>query len=87
MDARDQYSLACVVYEMLTGEPPFSGSGARATMARHADRDAAAGSGAAAERPGCASIERSLRALAKDPADRFADMPSSAAALVNPVPT
>jgi serine/threonine protein kinase/tetratricopeptide (TPR) repeat protein len=30
----DQYSLACVVYEMLTGERPFSGSTPQATMAR-----------------------------------------------------
>ena len=30
----DVYSLACVVYEMLAGEPPLSGRNARATMAR-----------------------------------------------------
>jgi len=30
----DQYSLACVVYEMLAGEPPITGAGARATMAK-----------------------------------------------------
>src|SRR5437868_7460559 len=33
--ASDVYSLACVVYEMLAGEPPFRGPNARATMARH----------------------------------------------------
>src|SRR3989442_1157387 len=31
----DQYSLACVVYEMLVGEPPFTGPTAQAVMARH----------------------------------------------------
>jgi serine/threonine-protein kinase len=36
-DARsDLYSLACVVYEMLAGEPPFTGATAQAITARHA---------------------------------------------------
>src|SRR3989442_2216229 len=30
----DQYSLACVVYEMLLGEPPFTGPTPQAAMAR-----------------------------------------------------
>jgi serine/threonine-protein kinase len=31
----DEYSLACVLYEMLVGETPFSGASASALMARH----------------------------------------------------
>ena len=35
LDARtDQYSLACVLYEMLAGEPPFTGPTAQAIIAR-----------------------------------------------------
>ena len=31
----DIYSLACVLYEMLAGEPPFTGANPQAVLARH----------------------------------------------------
>ncbi len=86
LDGRtDQYSLACVLYEMLAGDPPFAGTGARATMARHAiEAPALVGT----RRPNVpAAIERALtRALAKEPAERFPGMAEFADALVSPLP-
>jgi TolB-like protein/Tfp pilus assembly protein PilF len=36
LDTRsDIYSLACVIFEMLTGEPPFTGRSSREVMAKH----------------------------------------------------
>ena len=84
LDGRtDQYSLACVLYEMLAGEPPFAGTGARATMARHAIEPPPS---IRARRPTVpVAVERALeRALAKSPADRFPGMPEFVAALVDP---
>ena len=84
LDGRtDQYSLACVLYEMLAGEPPFAGSGARATMARHAIEPPVP---IRARRPTVpVAVERALeRALAKSPGERFPAMPDFVAALADP---
>jgi serine/threonine-protein kinase len=84
LDGRtDQYSLACVLYEMLAGEPPFAGTGARATMARHAIE---APRPIRARRPNVpVAVERTLeRSLAKSPADRFRTMAEFVAALETP---
>ena len=41
IDAKsDQYALAAVTYEMLSGEPPHTGPTAQAIIARHDDREA-----------------------------------------------
>lgn len=71
LDGRsDIYSLACVGYEMLAGEPPFSSQSARALIAKHI-----------AEPPPSLDVLRPStprhvplaikKALSKTPADRF----------------
>ena len=84
VDARsDQYALACVLYELLAGEPPFTGTGARATMARQATEPPLALRARRGEVP--LPLERAvLRALAKEPADRFESVAAFCEALVGP---
>jgi serine/threonine-protein kinase len=74
LDARtDLYSLGVIVYQMLTGRPPFTDNDAVVVMARHIK--------SAPKRPNEANPEAGvpkeledvvMRALSKDPADRQA---------------
>jgi serine/threonine-protein kinase len=71
----DIYSLACVVYEMLAGTPPFAGNSARATMVRQVTETPAPLRAARPDAP--ATVERALaRALAKDPRERPPTVPA-----------
>jgi serine/threonine-protein kinase len=71
----DIYSLACVVYEMLAGTPPFGGSSARATMVRQVTETPAPLRAARPDAP--ATVERALaRALATDPRERPPTVPA-----------
>ena len=71
LDGRsDLYSLACVVYEMLSGEPPFTGATAETIRARHRSQPVPSLHIARPSLP--EYVEATLeRALAKAPADRF----------------
>ena len=83
--ASDVYSLACVVYEMLTGEPPVRGKGARATLAKQVTDVPRPVRALRPDAP--AHIERTLaRALAKDPGERFPTVAEFVAALQHEQP-
>jgi eukaryotic-like serine/threonine-protein kinase len=81
IDARsDVFSLGCVVYEMLAGEPPFTGATPQAVMAR---RFAAPAPSIAERRPEVPAsvVDALVRALAFEPRDRFASAAEFAEAL------
>ncbi len=76
----DQYALACVVYEMLAGVPPFTGPTAESLLHQHL---ALAPRSVTDLRPSVpARLAYALeRALAKVPGDRYASCAEFAAAL------
>jgi serine/threonine-protein kinase len=79
----DVYALGCVTYEMLVGEPPFTGPTAQAVVAR-----------VVTEEPRSISLQRKtvpphvnaavIKALSKLPADRFTSAAAFAEALTSP---
>jgi len=79
----DQYSLSCVVYEMLVGEPPFTGPTAQAVIARHSLDMVSPPSIVRSTIPDAVE-EAVLRALSKLPADRYPTAALFAEALNKP---
>ena len=83
LDGRaDQYSLACVLFEMLVGHPPFEAPNSVATISRHLIEPPPS---IRSVRPDITPGQEQafIRAMAKEPTDRFTSVREFATALAS----
>jgi serine/threonine-protein kinase len=80
--ASDLYSLACVLYEMLVGQPPFTGATAQSVLARHELDPVPSMRTVRSTIPDRIELAVS-RALAKVPTDRFRSVADFVTALMD----
>jgi serine/threonine-protein kinase len=81
VDARsDQYSLACMLYEMLAGQPPFTGPNPMAVLVKHLQHPVPPIHALRPDTP-AAMASAIERALSKDAGDRFDSIGEWVAAL------
>jgi serine/threonine protein kinase/Tfp pilus assembly protein PilF len=87
VDARsDEYSLACVLYELLAGEPPYTGRTAQAIIAKRLADPVPSVRRIRAAVP--VSVDRALmKALSPVPGDRFPSVRAFAEALASRTPS
>jgi len=81
--ATDIYALGCVLYEMLVGEPPYTGSTPQAILGKIIQAEPVSATKARRSVPG--HVDAAIRkALEKIPADRFTGAHALAKALSDP---
>lgn len=85
LDSRsDIYSLGCVLYETLTGAPPFTADSALALMMKHQSEEPASMKEASLGREFPANLEKIvMRTLEKDPNHRYQRLEDLASDLAN----